>query len=57
MSMQHDCPAACVMAQQYSSATFFSSRFHSRKDKFGAPFKKLLFQFFRRIRKIAKSGC
>jgi len=25
---QYDGPAACVIAQQYSSATFFSFRFH-----------------------------
>jgi hypothetical protein len=27
---KHDNPAACVIAQQYSSLTFFSLRFHSR---------------------------
>jgi hypothetical protein len=32
---RHDCPAACVVAQQYSSATFISLRCHSRKKKFG----------------------
>jgi hypothetical protein len=28
---KHDRPAACVIAQQYSSVTLFSLRFHSRK--------------------------
>jgi hypothetical protein len=32
-------PAAPVITQQYSSATFVSTLFHSRKEKFGA-FKK-----------------
>jgi hypothetical protein len=36
---QHDRPAACVIAQQYSFATFVSMCFHSRKEKFGARFK------------------
>jgi hypothetical protein len=30
---QDDCTAACAIAQQYSSATFVSLRFHSRKEK------------------------
>jgi hypothetical protein len=30
---QHDHPAACVIAQQYSSATFFSLRFLSRNKR------------------------
>ena len=30
---QHDRPAACVIAQQYSSAIFVLLRFHSRKKK------------------------
>jgi len=38
---QHDRPAACVVAQQYSSSTFVSLSFHSCKEKFGA-----LFNFF-----------
>jgi hypothetical protein len=29
----HDRPAACVVAQQYSSATFVSLPFHSRTKK------------------------
>jgi hypothetical protein len=33
-------PAACVIAQQDSSSTFVSLRFHSRKEEFGPRFKK-----------------
>jgi hypothetical protein len=29
-----DCPAACVISQQYSSYTFVSLRFHFRKEKY-----------------------
>jgi hypothetical protein len=36
---QHDRSAACVIIQQYSSATFVSLGFHSRKGKFGAHLK------------------
>jgi hypothetical protein len=32
----HDSPAVIVITQQYSSATFVSFHFHSRKEKFGA---------------------
>jgi hypothetical protein len=32
--LQHDCPAARVIAQQSSSATFVSLNFHSSKEKF-----------------------
>jgi hypothetical protein len=36
---QHDRTAACVIApQQYYFAVFVSLHFHSRKDKFFAPF-------------------
>jgi hypothetical protein len=31
---QHDRPAVCVIAQQYSYATLVSLRFHPRKEKF-----------------------
>jgi hypothetical protein len=31
---QHDCPAACVIAQQYSSTVFFSLCLYSHKRKF-----------------------
>ena len=34
--LQHDGPAVCVIAQQYSSATFVSLIFHFHKKKFGA---------------------
>jgi hypothetical protein len=44
--LQHDCHAARVIAQQYSSATFVSLHFHSRKEKFNARLKNLLFYFF-----------
>ena len=33
---QHDCLAACVIAQQYSSACFVLLLFHCRKDEAGA---------------------
>ena len=33
---QHDRPADCVIAQQYSSSTLVSQRFLCRKEKFGA---------------------
>jgi hypothetical protein len=32
-SPQHTRPAACVIAQQYSSATFMSERLQYRKEK------------------------
>jgi hypothetical protein len=37
--LQHDRPGACVIAQQYSSATFVSLRFNSRKEKFDTHFR------------------
>jgi hypothetical protein len=43
---QHDGPAACVIAQHYSSATLVSLRFHSRKQKYGAPFKNIISNFY-----------
>jgi hypothetical protein len=33
---QHDRTAICVIAQQYSSATFIPLRFHFHKESFGA---------------------
>jgi hypothetical protein len=36
-------PRRCVVAQQYSSATFISLRFHSRKEKFGRLYKNVIF--------------
>jgi hypothetical protein len=38
---QHDRSTARVIAQQYSSSTFLSLRFQSRKEKFGARLKVL----------------
>jgi hypothetical protein len=35
------CPANRVIAQQYSSATFISLRFHFCKETFGARFKNV----------------
>ena len=40
--VQHDRPDACVIAQQYSSATSLSLRFHYPKEYF----KKCVFNFF-----------
>ena len=42
----HEHPAACVIAQQYSSATFVSLRFQSRIHKFGARLKMPLLIYF-----------
>jgi hypothetical protein len=42
----HDRPAACVIAQHYSSATFVSLRLHFRKQNLTALFKNVLFQFY-----------
>ena len=39
---QHDRPAASVIAQQYSSATFVSLCYHSRKEIFGVHFKNVI---------------
>jgi hypothetical protein len=43
---QHDLYAVSVIAQYYSSATFFSLCFRSRKEKFGARFKRVISIFF-----------
>ena len=43
---QHDCPAVCVIAQQYSSVTFVSKRFHSGDGNFFAPLKNYNVSFF-----------
>ena len=37
--LQQNCPAAFVIAQQYSSATFASLHFRSHKEKFIMSFK------------------
>jgi len=42
---QYDRPAACVIAQQYSSATLVSLRVHYRREKF-VRFSKILLQCF-----------
>jgi hypothetical protein len=43
---QHDRLAACVIAQQYSSAIFVLQRFYSRKKKFGVRFKDVISFFY-----------
>ena len=46
---QHDgtsSAAACVIAQQYSSAKFVSVRFHTRKEKFSALLNEVIIQPF-----------
>ena len=43
---QRDHLAACVIAQQYSPATFVSLCFHFRKGKFGARFKCVTVIFY-----------
>ena len=48
---QHDSPAACIIVQQYSSATFVSLRSHYLKEKVGALFKNV--NFFFSVLKIA----
>jgi hypothetical protein len=35
---------SCVIAQQYSSPTLVSLRFHSRNKKFGAPLENVVYQ-------------
>jgi hypothetical protein len=50
---------ACVVAQYYSSASFDLSLYHSRKEKFDAPFKKIFsFCFFQKwvSLKLLKAG-
>jgi hypothetical protein len=42
---QHDCLAAYVVAQQYSSATSPHCRFHIRQEIFCASFKNVSFHF------------
>lgn len=43
---KHDSPAACVIVQKYSSASFLSLCFHSRKEKLRGAFQKMLFLRF-----------
>jgi hypothetical protein len=40
---QHDCPTACVIAQQYSATTFVLLHIHFSQEKSGALLKKMLF--------------
>jgi hypothetical protein len=40
-TLEPDRPATCVIAQQYSSATF-----HCSKEKFRPPFKNVTISFF-----------
>jgi len=46
--------AACVVTQQYSSATFVSLHFHSHKEKSGAHFKNIFFIFSPPVLKLHK---
>jgi hypothetical protein len=39
---QHDCPKACVIAQQYSSANFLLLPFYYRKEKLCAVSKDVI---------------
>ena len=43
---RHDRTAACVIAQQYSSATSVSLRFHYRKKKYDTRWKIRSFRFY-----------
>jgi hypothetical protein len=43
---QHALPAACVIAQQYSSATHISFCFHYRNQQFGRRFKNVIASIF-----------
>jgi hypothetical protein len=43
---QQERPAACVIAQQYSSTTSLSQGFHSRKRKFYKHFKGVIISVF-----------
>jgi hypothetical protein len=38
--LQHGCPTACIITQQYSSNTFISLLLHYHKEKFDALFKE-----------------
>ena len=42
---QYDCPVACVVAQQYFSATFVLLYFHFQKQKCGTYFKNAIISF------------
>ena len=45
--LQHDIPAACVIAKEYSATTLVSIRYHSRKEKCGDFQKYYYFEFLR----------
>jgi hypothetical protein len=47
--LQHDRPAACVIAQQYSSVTFISLFFHSHKEKYGERSENVIILIFFKI--------
>jgi hypothetical protein len=51
---QYDRPNACVIAQQYSSATFVSLHFHPHKEKFGACLNNFIIYFFFYFLKVRK---
>jgi hypothetical protein len=42
---RHDCDTVCVIAQQYSSTTFVSLRFHFRQEKIRLAFQNCYFIF------------
>jgi hypothetical protein len=42
---KHDCPSACVIAQQYSSATFVLLRSHPIMETFVAQSRHVIFNF------------
>jgi hypothetical protein len=52
---QRDCRAACVISQQYSSATLILLRFNSRQETYSARFKTFIYLFiyfaFEKLRK------
>jgi hypothetical protein len=52
---QHDGSAPCVIAQQYSSATFVSLLFYSRRGKFGVYCKSDIVSIVYFLKKMRKS--
>jgi hypothetical protein len=40
--LQHDCPAACVIIQRYSSTTFVYMHYHSHKEISGTHLKNVI---------------
>jgi hypothetical protein len=51
---QHYRPAAFVIAQQYSSATFIAFGFHSSKEKLGAHVKNIIISKFLLLLELLK---